>query len=179
MLSSHRKCQACSMLFAVDPRNSERQRFCSNPDCQRERRRREQRWRRTPALERLCSELVNDDPKAARRLQKASRIPEALIDTQSPILVGLISMLIDSKDREEISKTLRRLWERGSTSASRCPGLPPGHGPGHRNRASSREPAARRWPGWVAGRAHPGSACIRPRPIAVLPKRRVPCHDLG
>jgi hypothetical protein len=101
------------MLFAVDHRNSERQRFCSNPDCQRERRRREQRLRRAPALERLCSELLNDDPKAARRLQKASRIPEALIDTQSPLLVGLISMLIDSKDREEISKALRRLWERG------------------------------------------------------------------
>lgn len=32
---------------------------------------------------------------------------------QSPILIGLISMLIDSEDREEISKALRRLWERG------------------------------------------------------------------
>ena len=108
-----RKCQGCSILFAVDPRNSERQRFCSNADCQRERRRREQRLRRAAALERLCAELLNDDPKPAKGLQAASRIPEALIDTQSPILIGLISMLIDSKNPEEISKALRRLWQRG------------------------------------------------------------------
>src|SRR5258708_1287595 len=98
---------------SVDPRNSERQRFCSNADCQREPRRREQRLRRATALERLCAELLNDDPKPVRELQAASRIPEALIDTQSPILIGLISMLIDSEDREEISKALRRLWQRG------------------------------------------------------------------
>ena len=113
MSRSHRKCQACSVLFSVDPRNSERQRFCSNADCQRERRRREQRLRRATALERLCAELLNHDPKPVRKLQAASRIPEALIDTQSPILIGLISMLIDSEDREEISKALRRLGERG------------------------------------------------------------------
>jgi hypothetical protein len=101
------------MLFAVDHRNSERQRFCSSPDCRRERRRREQRLRRATALERLCAALQNDDPKAVRGLQKASRIPEALIDTQAPILVGLISMLIDSADREDISQALRRLWQRG------------------------------------------------------------------
>jgi hypothetical protein len=113
MPRSHRKCQACSVLFAANNHNSERQRFCSKPDCQRERRRREQRLRRATDLERLCSALLNDDPKAARRLQKASRNPEALMDAQSPLLIGLISMLIDSHDREEISKTLRRLWLQG------------------------------------------------------------------
>lgn len=114
MVRSHRKCQACSILFAVDPRNSERQRFCSNADCQRERRRPEQRVRRATALGRLCAELLNDDPTPVRKLHAASRIPEALIDTQSPILIGLISMLIDSEDRDEISKALRRLWQRGA-----------------------------------------------------------------
>ena len=69
--------------------------------------------RRATALERLCAALLNEDPKAVRGLQQASQIPEALIDTQSPILIGLISMLIDSADREEISKALRRLWQRG------------------------------------------------------------------
>ena len=101
------------MLFAVDHRNSERQRFRSSPDCRRERRRREQRLRQATALERLCAALQNDDPKAVRGLHKASRFPEALIDAQSPILIGLISMLIDSADREEISNTLRKLWQRG------------------------------------------------------------------
>jgi len=101
------------MLFEVDARNSERQRFCSKPECQRERRRREQRLRRATALDRLCADLLNDDPRAARRLQVASQIPEALIESQSPILIGLISMLIDSNDREEISKTLHKLWQRG------------------------------------------------------------------
>ena len=113
MPRSHRKCQACSVLFAVDPRNSERKRFCSSSDCQRERRRREQRVRRATVLERLCAELLSDDPKPVRKLQAASRIPEALIDMQSPILIGLISMPIDSEDPEEISKALRRLWQRG------------------------------------------------------------------
>ena len=113
MPTSHRKCQACSVLFAVKPRNSDRQRFCYGSDCQRERRRREQRLRRATVLERLCVELLNDDAKSLRELQAASRIPEAIIDTQSPILIGLVSMLIDSEDREEISKALRKLWQRG------------------------------------------------------------------
>ena len=113
MPRSYRKCQVCNTLYATDSRNSERQRFCSSPDCQRERRRREQRLRRTKVLERLWLELLKDDPKPRRGLQKASLLPEASIDTQSPILIGLISMLIDSEDREEIAKVLRRLWRRG------------------------------------------------------------------
>ena len=64
-------------------------------------------------LDRLCAELLNDDPKPVRELQAASRISEVLIDTQSPLLIGLISMLIDSEEPEEISKALRRLWQRG------------------------------------------------------------------
>ena len=131
MARSHRKCQACNVLFAADPRNSERQRFCSNGDCQRERRRREQRTRKAAALERLCAELLSDDPTSVRGLQAASRIPEALIDTQSPVLIGLISMLIDSEDREEISKALRRLWQRGAEILNpqfgdKRPNRPPG-----------------------------------------------------
>lgn len=113
MTRLHRKCKACSALFAVDHRNSERHRFCSNPDCQRERRRREQRGRRTAALECLCAELLTDDPKTIKGLQKASPISEASIDAQSPILIGLISMLIDSQDRDEISRVLQKLWQRG------------------------------------------------------------------
>ena len=113
MARIHRNCQACSVLFAVEPRNSERQRFCPKPDCQRERRREAQRLRRATVLERLCSALLKDDPKAASGPQTASCIPEGLIDSQSPVLIGLISMLIDSADREEISNALRRLWQRG------------------------------------------------------------------
>ena len=109
----HRKCQTCNALFEADHRNAERQRFCSKPDCQRERRRREQRLRRAQALERICTELRNDNPRAARRPQKASRVREALIDSQSPIVIGLVSMLIDSEDREEIAHALGKLWERG------------------------------------------------------------------
>lgn len=75
--------------------------------------------RRATVLERLCAALQNDGPKPLRRLQKASRNPEALIDTQSPVLIGLISMLIDSEDRGEISKALRWLWQRGSEILNR------------------------------------------------------------
>ena len=113
MARIHRNCQACSTLFAVEPRNSERQRFCPKPDCQQERRREAQRLRRATVLERLCSALLKDDPMAARGPQAASRIPEGLIDSQSPVLIGLISMLIDSEDREEISIALQKLWQRG------------------------------------------------------------------
>lgn len=113
MARLHRKCQACSVLFEADHRNAERQRFCPKPGCQRERRRQEQRSRRATDLERICAALRSDNPKGARRLQKASRVPEALIDSQSPIVIGLISMLIDSEDREEISNALQKLWEKG------------------------------------------------------------------
>ena len=113
MTMSPRKCQACNELFRPDPRNGERQRFCSNVSCRQERRRREQRLRRATLLERICAELLSKRPKVGRGLQKASPIPEALMDTQSPVLIGLISMLIDSVDREEIHQAIRRLWQRG------------------------------------------------------------------
>ena len=64
-------------------------------------------------LERLRSELLSDAPMSARRLQKASEISEAFIDTPSPILIGLISMLIGSDDPQEIYNTLQRLYQKG------------------------------------------------------------------
>ena len=111
-MNNSRKCMACKVLFLPDARNSRRQHFCPKDSCQCERRRQEQRLRR--------SQLVRDDFQgeglpARRRLQKASAIPEALFQSQSPLIIGLISMLTDSTNREDIEHTLLRLWERGQS----------------------------------------------------------------
>jgi hypothetical protein len=107
-----RKCFACKELFATDYRDDRRQVYCTKDDCQRARRRLEQIRRRAAsrAREGLAQAL-----EGRMRLQSASALREAFFEAQSPVLIGLISTLTDSRSREELEKTLWRLWERGQS----------------------------------------------------------------
>jgi hypothetical protein len=63
----------------------------------------------------MRDDFLGEGLPARRQLQKASAIPEALFQSQSPVIIGLISMLMDSINREDIEHTLMRLWERGQS----------------------------------------------------------------
>jgi GAF domain-containing protein len=51
----------------------------------------------------------------SRRLQTASQEHEAFLASQSPVIIGLISTLTDSLSREDLEKTVWRLWQRGQS----------------------------------------------------------------
>ena len=101
-----RKCRGCHTPFAVDYRNSQKQRFCSDPACQRARRRDSQQQRRAKA---------SDNQTASTQLQSASCASEAVWASQSPVLIGLISFLTDTYCKDAVRETLRRLSLRGQT----------------------------------------------------------------
>jgi len=61
---------------------------------------------------------ASDEPKPSRLASvKAGRPPEAAFDAvitaKHPLIYGLISMLIDSLDKNDIEAAMRRLWTRG------------------------------------------------------------------
>ena len=105
-----RKCRACQKPFGVDLRNEGRHAYCSRPDCQRQRRRLAQNFRRArrPRLE------TTQTPAAASRLQGRLMKPrEADMHLENPLFIGLISMLTGSTDLEEIQAVGRKLYQRG------------------------------------------------------------------
>ncbi len=83
-----------------DARNDARQAFCSHPDCQRQRRTESQRHRRS---------LQRKEVALTRRLNPS----EAAWLKQNPLVIGLISVLIDSIDLAEIETYCSTLIARG------------------------------------------------------------------
>ena len=90
-------------------------RCCSIPECQRERRRRSQRLRRaaksSPA--KPNGEILTGENNYSR-LQAASKQFEAPMISEDPLIVGLIAMLCDTDNPDQL-RTAMRLRERGHT----------------------------------------------------------------
>ena len=110
-MNSSRKCSACGSLFQVDKRNRDRQSYCRTLECQRARKAHSQRVRRQRKQD------LGDDPwhpRKSSRLQSASSNSQTDWNTQDPLIVGLISMLIGSHDLKEIQACARSLRERGA-----------------------------------------------------------------
>lgn len=104
-------CSLCKKPGLADPRNGYRQKFCSRKACQRARRNQSQRERRAKERANLLREgfrgtNVNE-----------GRSPEAVIDVvltaKHPVIYGLVSMWLDSVDKNEIEAVIRRLWAKG------------------------------------------------------------------
>lgn len=111
IMKTTRKCLSCKVLFVADYRNNHRQEYCTRDSCQRARRHQEQRLRRAAAK---SERQLKQNLEASRRLQTASQTSEAVMAAQSPVIIGLISILTDSLSREDIEKTIGRLWQRGN-----------------------------------------------------------------
>jgi len=104
-------CSFCKNQRLADPRNGHRQKFCSRKACQHARRNHSQRERRAKAqANRLTDELRLASVKAGRPPEAAF---DAVITAKHPLIYGLISMLIDSLDKNDIEAAMRRLWTRG------------------------------------------------------------------
>jgi hypothetical protein len=107
-----RKCLACKAQFVTDYRNGHRQGYCPKVICQLARRRQEQRLRRASAK---SQQLLREALEGSTGLQTASEANEAFFGSQSPVMIGLISTLTDSLNREDIEKTIWRLWQHGQS----------------------------------------------------------------
>ena len=99
-MSSHVVCTACGRAIAPSANNDARQAFCSRPPCQRIRRSEAQCLRRARAKK---------DATLTRHLKPA----DADWLRKHPLIVGLISMLIGSGDRNQIEACCAALIERG------------------------------------------------------------------
>jgi hypothetical protein len=107
-------CEACKKPVILDPRQINRQRFCPNANCQRARRRQNQRLRRTQAQGKILS--VSSMPMVAPSgmpHEAAMKPHEATLMQLHPIIIGLISQFIDSNSQEDILFFLRRCAARG------------------------------------------------------------------
>src|SRR5690349_5086887 len=93
-----RHCRACGEAFTPDPRNQHRQAFCALPDCQRQRRAAVQRRRR----------------QKEASLTRSLRPSDAAWLKKNPLIIGLISVLIESRDLAEIEAYCSTLIERGT-----------------------------------------------------------------
>ncbi len=99
-MSSHVVCTACGRAIAPSANNDARQAFCSQAPCQRIRRSEAQRLRRARAKK---------DATLTRYLKPA----DADWLRKHPLIVGLISLLIGSGDRNQIEACCAALIERG------------------------------------------------------------------
>ena len=114
-MTKTRKCLACKATFITDYRNGHRQTYCPKEGCQLARRRREQRLRRASSK---SQHPLREALNGSSGLQTASPTREALLSSQSPVIIGLISTLTDSLSRKDIEETVWRLWRRGQSILS-------------------------------------------------------------
>ena len=107
-------CEACEQPFEADRRVDDRQAYCSRPACQLERRRRSQRRLRATKLSlNQPSDEILIGGENSSRLQAASSLLEAQRITEDPFTLGLMSMLCDTEDLNELQAMIRRLKKRG------------------------------------------------------------------
>ena len=109
-------CEACKQPFEADLRTEGQQRYCSMRECQRERRRRSQRLRRAAksSLNKPSGEILIGGNNYSR-LQAASSQFEAPMITEDPLIVGLIAMLCDTDNLDQLRTTMRSLRKRGQS----------------------------------------------------------------
>ena len=107
-------CQACKKPFISDSRHQDRQRFCSRPACQRARRRANQNLRRSRAKGILpLPKTTLLAPQGQLAAEAAMKPHEAALAQFHPVIIGLVSQLVDSTSLEDILVFMRRCAARG------------------------------------------------------------------
>ena len=108
-------CEACNQPFIPRPNNRVNQRFCPDVACQRVRRLQTQRRRRrSQAGESRCG------LSSEAAMHKHPLAPEAVVNPAEaglthfhPLIIGLVSTMIDSIDPDAILTCIRGLYMRG------------------------------------------------------------------
>ena len=107
-------CEACEQPFEADRRVGGRQAYCSKPACQLERRRRSQRrLRATKSSLNQPSDEILIGGENFSRLRGASSLVEAQRIAEDPFTLGLMSMICDTEDLNELQAMIMRLKKRG------------------------------------------------------------------
>src|SRR6266436_4468068 len=121
---SRHKCLNCKELFLPDYRSGQRQCYCLKPECRKVRKRELMRaWLAKPENQSYFRDAKNAE--RVRNWQKehpsywknTARYPnrtlQDLCSMQVPLLVGLISMFVDSTLPDDIATSIRRLLMKG------------------------------------------------------------------
>ena len=138
-----KKCKHCKELFPPDPRNANRQKYCSKPDCRKASKKdSQQRWLSKPENREhfrgpenvvRVQQWRKDNPGYWKKTKNALQDPlidqtavniddtvnfthSALQDsliTQPAVLIGLIAHFTDFALQDNIAKTLRHLQQLG------------------------------------------------------------------
>ena len=125
------RCDRCGRLLDSDPYNAWHRKYCKNPECVRERKRKRQRkWyakRRASdpkfqAKENARCAEANRQRRAAAKKKEASAAP--VTDPDLPALVrGMLSQLTDTVDPVELGAAARRFADRGRQLALSSPAV--------------------------------------------------------
>jgi len=108
-------CEACNQPFIPRPNNCVNQRFCRAVACQRVRRLQTQRRRRSSQAGEECFGLSSavakhEHPLAPEAVVKPA---EAGLTHFHPLIIGLVSTMIDSNDPDDILTCILGLYMRG------------------------------------------------------------------
>jgi hypothetical protein len=152
-----KKCKHCKTLFIPDPRNADRQKYCSGPECRKASKRDSQRrWSKKPEnldhfrgpvnVERVRewrkkhpgywkkSQTTLQDSLSLQPAVNTNNITDFLFSalqdsliTQPAVLIGLIANITGLALQDDIAKTLLRLQQLGQDILNPTTQLKGGH----------------------------------------------------
>ena len=121
--AGQRKCMSCGEFFVPDHRKGERQRYCRAADCRRASKAASQAaWLARPPNNDYFSGPVHVARVQAWRAAhpgyscaraRPTRALQDLLNTESPLLAGLIAHLFQSALQDDMASTTRRLVQLG------------------------------------------------------------------
>jgi hypothetical protein len=118
-------CEACNQPFIPSPNNRAHQRFCPDVACQRVRRNQTQSRRRRSQAGEGCLWPSSTMAKHQHHVAPEAVVKpaEAGLSQFHPLIIGLVSTMIDSIDPDDILTCIQRCYIRGVNlcQASRCP----------------------------------------------------------
>jgi hypothetical protein len=123
-IKTAKTCEACEQPFEADRQLEGRQAYCSMPECQRERRRRSQRRLRAAksSLNQPRVETsIGGENSAELHGASCGFTPDldAHRITEDPFILGLMPMLCDTENLDELRTMMTRLKKRGQEISKR------------------------------------------------------------
>lgn len=118
-------CELCGRSFRPDPHNADRQKYCTFPECVRERKRKRQRrwYAQKRASDAVFRDSENERCREANRRRRAadraatSALPSVSSELLPDVLTGIIAQLTDATDPAHLDVSIRSYAARGQRLA--------------------------------------------------------------
>jgi hypothetical protein len=113
------RCEHCGLPYEPDRYNADRQKYCTRPECVRERRRQRQRpWhKKRYAADAKFAAAAQERCAAANRRRRAAGMSRAGPPADPPMLlhvvVGMLSQLTDTADPVQLRASMAEFAARG------------------------------------------------------------------